>query len=208
MESNRFVLITNKIALRRGALFLFLYTMRIYILFFSLLLVQSSVEAQFRKVNKAISKENHFYINGIIYQYDILKGSETPAPHAQVVVYQNNELYVAFFAGEDGSYSFFLPIGFEYEVAFGGSAFVNKKLKIDATQLPEEKTPRDIGLDFTLFRSVDNIDFAVLKEPFVLMNYDAEADALRIDDVYTRTRKAELDKVLKKAKKQLQLEKN
>jgi hypothetical protein len=117
-------------------------------------------------------------------------------------------LYVAFFAGEDGSYSFFLPIGFEYEVAFGGSAFVNKKLKIDATQLPEEKTPRDIGLDFTLFRSVDNIDFAVLKEPFVRMNYDAEADALRIDDVYTRTRKAELDKVLKKAKKQLQLEKN
>ncbi len=201
-------MITNKIALRIGALFLFLYTMRIYILFFSLLLVQSSVEAQFRKVNKSISTENHFYINGIIYQYDILKGSEAPAPHAQVVVYQNNELYVAFFAGEDGSYSFFLPIGFEYDVTFGGSAFVNKKLKIDATQLPEEKTPREIGLDFTLFRSVDNVDFAVLKEPFVRMNYDPEADALRIDDAYTRTRQVELEKSLRKAKKQLQHEKN
>ena len=202
------MLITNKIAFRTGALFLFLYTMRIYILFFLLLLVQSSAEAQFRKVNKTISTENHFYINGIIYQYDIQKGSEAPAPHAQVVVYQNNELYVAFFAGEDGSYSFFLPIGFEYDVAFGGSAFVNKKLKVDATQLPEEKKPREIVLDISLFRSVDGVDFTILNEPFVRMNYDPEADALRIDDAYTRSRKVELDKSLKKAKKQLQLEKN
>ena len=173
-----------------------------------MVLFHSSAEAQFRKVNKTISTENHFYIHGIIYQYDIDKGTEAPASHAQVVVYQNGELYVAFFAGEDGSYSFFLPIGFEYEVAFGGSAFVNKKLKVDATQLPEEKTPREIGLDFTLFRSVDDVDFAVLNEPFVRMNYDPEADALRIDEAYTRTRKTELDKVLKKAKKQLQLQKN
>ena len=202
------MLITNKIALRFGALFLFLYSVRISILFFFLVFIHSSIEAQFRKVNKTISTENHFYINGVIFQYDILKGSETPAPHAQVVVYQNNELYVAFFAGEDGSYSFFLPIGFEYEVSFGGSAFVNKKLKVDATQLPEEKTPREVVLDFSLFRPADNVDFAVLNEPFVRMNYDPEADALRIDEAYTRTRKAELDKVLKKAKKQLQLEKN
>jgi hypothetical protein len=208
MESNRFVLITNKIALLKGALFLFLYTMRKYISLLLLVLIHSSVEAQFRKVNKTTSTENHFYIHGIIYQYDILKGTEAPAPHAQVVVYQNSELYVAFFAGEDGSYSFFLPIGFEYEVAFGGSAFVNKKLKVDATQLPEEKTPREIGLDFTLFRSVDDVDFAVLNEPFVRMNYDPEADDLRIDEAFTRTRKTELDKVLKKAKKQLQLQKN
>lgn len=202
------MLITNKIALRTWALFLFLYTMRICILFFLLLLVQSSVEAQFRKVTKSISTENHFYINGIIYQYDILKGTEAPAPHAQVVVYQNNELYVAFFAGEDGSYSFFLPIGFEYDVAFGGSAFVNKKLKVDATQLPEEKKPREIVLDISLFRSVDGVYFTILNEPFVRMNYNPEADALRIDDTYTRSRKVELDKSLKKAKKQLQLEKN
>jgi hypothetical protein len=40
------------------------------------------------------------------------------------------------------------------------------------------------------------------------MNYDPEADALRIDDAYTRTRQVELEKSLKKAKKQLQHEKN
>jgi hypothetical protein len=182
--------------------------MRKYLFLFLGVMAFSSVEAQLRKVNKSISTENHFFINGIIYQYDIVKDSEAPASHAQVVVYQNNELYVAFFAGEDGSYSFYLPIGFEYEVAFGGSAFVNKKLKVDATQLPEEKKPREVILDISLFRSVDDVDFAILNEPYLFMAYDPEMDVLRLNEEYTRKRKIELDKALKRAKKQLQLQKH
>ena len=86
-----------------------------------------SVEAQFRKIEKTPSTENHFHISGVIYHYDLVKGDELPAAHTQIVIYQNKELYVAFFGGADGLYSFYLPIGFEYEVWFGGSAFANKK---------------------------------------------------------------------------------
>jgi hypothetical protein len=40
------------------------------------------------------------------------------------------------------------------------------------------------------------------------MSYNPELDALRIDEEYTRNRKTDLDKALKRAKKQLQLEKH
>jgi len=186
------------------ALFLFLYGMRNYVLLLLLSLGAISSEAQFRKVTKSASTENHFHISGVLYHLDLLTGSEIPASHAQVVVYQNKELYVAFFGAADGLYSFYLPVGFEYEVWFGGSAFANKRVFINATQLPEEKKPRDVTLDVSLFRAVDGVDFSILQEPYVQIAYDAESDQMRMDNEYTRKRKIELDKAIKKAKKQLQ----
>lgn len=186
-----------------GAFSLF-YSMRGIVFFLLLVSSAFSAGAQFRKINKAPSTENHFLISGVIYHYDIVKGSEVPAAHAQIVVYQNKELYVAFFGGADGAYSFYLPVGFEYEVWFGGSSFANKKLFIDATQLPEEKKPREVTLDVSLFRAVEGVDFSILNEPYVRMAYNAESDAMRLDEEYTRKRKVELDKSLKKAKKLLQ----
>jgi hypothetical protein len=178
--------------------------MRNFVLSILLVLSCASVDAQIRNITKVPSTENHFLLGGVIYHYDIVKGNEVPAAHAQIVVYQNKELYVAFFGGADGLYSFYLPIGFEYEVWFGGSAFANKKLLVDATQLPEEKRPREITLDVSLFRAVEGVDFSILDEPLVRMAYDPEADQVRTDEEYTHNRKVELDKVLKKAKKLMQ----
>jgi hypothetical protein len=178
--------------------------MRLYVI--SLLLVFSgfAANAQFRKIVKTPPTENHFRISGVIYHYNILNGTEAPAANTQIVIYQNKELYVAFFGGADGLYSFFLPVGFQYEIWFGGSAFENKKLFVDATQLPEEKRPRDVSMDVSLFRAVEGIDFSILDEPFVRMSYDPENDRMKMDDEYTRSRKTELDKQIKKAKKLLQ----
>jgi hypothetical protein len=178
--------------------------MKMFVLSILFVLSGISVEAQFRKITKTPSTENHFHISGVIYHYDLAEGSEAPAAHAQIVIYQNKELYVAFFGGADGLYSFYLPVGFEYEVWFGGSAFANKKLYVDATQLPEEKRPRDLTLDVSLFRAVEGVDFSILNEPFVRMAYDAETDQVRMDEEYTRKRKVELDKAVKKAKKLMQ----
>lgn len=204
MENNRYLLITNREAPESLGAFSLLYNMRGLILFLCLICTVDAVNAQFRKISKAPSTENHFVISGIVYHFDIAKGSETPAAHTQIVVYQNKELYVAFFGGADGSYSFYLPVGFEYEVWFGGSAFANKKVLIDATQLPEEKKPREVLLDVSLFRAVEGVDFSILNEPYVRMAYNPESDSMRPDDEYTRKRKVELDKSIKKAKKLLQ----
>lgn len=161
----------------------------------------STVNAQFRKVNKSTSLENHFLISGIIYHYDILSDKEMPAANVQIAIYQDKDLYVAFFGGADGAYSFYLPVGFEYEVMFGGSAFVNKRVRIDATQFPEERKPREVLLDLSLFRNVEGADFSLLEEPYVHIIYDPEADRILPDEAYTIKRKTELDKAIKKAKK-------
>jgi hypothetical protein len=184
--------------------FSLLYSMRLYVMSLLLLVSGFAANAQFRKIVKTPSTENHFRISGVIYHHDILSGNEVPAAHTQIAIYQNKELYVAFFGGADGLYSFFLPVGFEYEIWFGGSAFANKKLFVDATQLPEEKRPRDVTMDVSLFRAVEGVDFSILEEPFVRMAYEPESDQMKMDDEYTRKRKTELDKQIKKAKKLLQ----
>jgi hypothetical protein len=61
-----------------------------------------------------------------------------------------------------------------------------------------------VTLDVSLFRAVDGVDFSILQEPYVQIAYDAESDQMRMDNEYTRKRKIELDKAIKKAKKQLQ----
>jgi hypothetical protein len=184
--------------------FLLLYSMKFSVLLIIAWLCVLPAEAQFRKVNKTPDTENHFLMNGIIYNYDIVKDQEMPASHVQIVIYQNKELYVAFFGGADGAYSFYLPIGYEYEVWFGGSAYVNKKLAVDATQMPEEKKPRSVVLDVSLFHAVEGVDFSMLNDPYARIFYDPETDAARTDDAFFKKQKVELDRAIKKAKKQLQ----
>ena len=59
-------------------------------------------------------------------------------------------------------------------------------------------------LDVSLFRAVEGIDFSILNEPYVRMAYNPESNNMFLDEEYTRKRKVELDKSLKKAKKLLQ----
>lgn len=182
--------------------------MRLLLILCALLAVSVPSFGQFRKISKTTSLENHYLISGVLYNYDIASGKEIPAANVQVVIYQNRELYVAFFAEADGKYSFYLPVGFEYDVSFGGAAFVNKKVHVDATQFPEERKPREVLLDLSLFYHVDGADFSVLEQPFVNIVYDPEADLIRPDEAYTTKRKAELEKALKKARKVLKASKS
>jgi len=199
---------TNVEHLENGGASYLLATMRLFLIILSVLFLNFTSYGQLRKTNKPTSYHNHYLINGVIYKYDLSTDKEEPAPFVQVVVYQNKELFVAFFGGEDGTYSFYLPIGFEYEVVFGGSAFVNKKVLIDAKQFPEERKPRTILFDISLFRNVEGADFSTLDEPYGKIIYDPEMDMIRPDEAFIAARKIELDKALKKAKKVLKASKS
>lgn len=204
MESNRLLLKTNFTSPESKKSNIYFHIMRIILFIFIASLSLNAANAQMRKVAKSDNRGNYFFLNGVISDYDIASGKEHPAPFTQVVVYQNNELYVAFCGGEDGTYSFYLPLGYEYEVRFGGSAFVNKKFSIDATQIDEEAKPRSVQLSVSLFHPVVGADFSLLEEPYARMVYDPELDTVRTDEEYGRKRKTELERSLKKAKKLIQ----
>jgi hypothetical protein len=160
-----------------------------------------ALSAQKKQKNKGEVSGDHYLIKGTIFQINPLEGTEEKASNVQVVVYQGNELFVAFFTGETGDYEFYLPIGASYEVWYGGSAYVNKKVAIDATQFPKERKPRTVPLDMGLFRPIENVEFPTLNSPFVMIGYDPEFDQIAPDMDYTAKKNMELEKVFKKIKK-------
>jgi hypothetical protein len=169
-----------------------------FILLFAFL---PGIVAQKNKKNKGEVSGDHYLIKGTIFLINPIEGTEGKASNVQVVVYQGTELFVAFFTGETGDYEFYLPIGHNYEVWYGGSAFVNKKVAIDATQLPKERKPRTILLNMGLFRPIENVEFPTLNSPFVIVSYDPEFDQIAPDMDYTAKKNMELEKVFKKLRK-------
>jgi hypothetical protein len=110
-------------------------------------------------------------------------------------------LFVTFFADEVGKYSFYLPISKTYTMHFGGSAYINKKIQIDATQLSKERKPRELNLDVELFREVEGVEFPMMAEYWQIFKYNAESDDLLSDNVYHNRKKMELEKTAKKLRK-------
>ena len=157
--------------------------------------------AQKKQKNKDEVSGDHYLIKGTIIRINPIEETEEKASNVQVVVYQGPELFVAFFTGETGDYEFYLPIGHNYEVWYGGSAYVNKKVSIDATQFPKERKPRTIPLDIGLFRPIENVEFPTLNIPFVKIAYDLEYDQITPDMEYTTKKNMELEKIFKKLRK-------
>jgi hypothetical protein len=145
---------------------------------------------------------DYFLLSGKVYEINMIEGTEMDAVSAQVVVYQEDEIYVAFFTKQDGLYEFYLPVGHVYKIWFGGSAFVNKIVQVDARALPITKKPADVDLDMGLFRPLDGYDFALLNEPYVMFNYDEEMEEMMPDMEYSEKKAMELDKIFKKIKKE------
>lgn len=145
---------------------------------------------------------DYFLMKGRVYELNMLEPAESRASNVQVVVYQEKELYVAFFTNESGEYSFYLPIGHNYEVWFGGAAFVNKKVVIEGIPFPKEKKPRTIPLDMGLFRPVDGYDFPMLNEPLAHIKYDPETDQIGPDLDAIAAKSLEIEKYFKKIKKE------
>ncbi|MFM7309678.1 MAG: hypothetical protein ACKOZY_03665 [Flavobacteriales bacterium] len=115
-----------------------------------------------------------FTIQGDITQADWSSGEIKPASNCQVVVYEGRDIYVAFFADEEGHYQFELPFGKEYTVWFGGSSFVNQLVAI-YTHVPQKIWRRQTyDLNLTLFQPVDFEDFDLLNEPLKILEYSTE----------------------------------
>jgi len=204
MENNRLLLKTSLTRSYRLESYQYFHIMRTILFTLIISLLACTSNAQARKADSAGNRGNYLYLNGLISDMDIASGSEKPLPYSQVVIFQNNELYVSFYGGKDGSYSFFLPLGFEYEIRYGNSTFVNKKLALDATQIDEDDKPRNIRMDVALFKPVEGADFSILNEPYARLIYDPELDAVRSDEEYSRKRKPEIDRSIKRAKKLIQ----
>ncbi len=144
--------------------------------------------------------EDKFILTGKIYEMDIFNETDKEAGEVQIVIYQNREIYVSF-VGAKGNYEFVLPIGHEYEVWFGGSQYVNKKVYVDARPMKKRKSGYECVIDIGLFKPIANYEFACLIDHFVKVRWDQEYAQLLPDYEYCDIKARELQKAIKRAKK-------
>jgi hypothetical protein len=142
-----------------------------------------------------------FVVQGRIFEIDILSEEDMPASEVQVVIYQDKDIYVAFYTRKNGDYEFQLPLGHEYEIWFGGSTFVNKKVYVDSRNVKPGKGQHEIALDMGLFRPMDNYTFELLDKPIVQFVWDTEFEQFLPDLEYTDGVYRELEKIFRKIRK-------
>lgn len=146
--------------------------------------------------------EEHFLIHGDMVEQVYGSENKANAPNTRVIVYRDNEIYVAFKSDERGEYIFNLPIGHKYELTYGGDDFVNKRVEIDATDCKIRKKGYTLEMNMSLFRPVDEVDYSDMDvAPVVAFNYDQDVRDMvpDLDVVDAMWRKVE--KLYKKSEK-------
>lgn len=143
-----------------------------------------------------------FVLKGKVHEVDMFEDTAKDAPEVHVIVYQEKEIFVAFFTQKDGTYEFHLPYGHQYEIWYGGGAFVNKKVAVDTKKLMPGKQEMPLNMDIGLFRPVDGYEFDLLNEPYVNVNFDETTKTLVPDLEFTEIKADELSKQFRKIKKE------
>jgi hypothetical protein len=169
--------------------------MRKYLLFLVAAICCSSLTA------KKTIEEDHFVLEGKIFDFNIQQTSDQPAKEVQIIIYQDREIYVAFYSSAEGTYEFRLPIGHEYDIWFGGTTYVNKKVYVDSRELRKRKGGYELQLDIALFRPLEGVEFPMLNDAYVKIGWDNDYKQFVPDMTYTESRAKELEKIFKKIRK-------
>jgi len=156
---------------------------------------------------KGESGNEYFLVEGVVYEIDPLEETEGKASEVQLVVYQEKEIYVAFYTAKTGAYNFYLPVGHDYLIWYGGSSYVNKKVEIEGTKFPTSEKPQKVQMDIALFRPIEGYEFPMLDEPFVKVVYHTDDELIGPDMKYTDERVDLLGKQVKKIQKEVEKKK-
>lgn len=143
----------------------------------------------------------HFVLHGMVYEVSLKTGDEHIAAGSQVIIYQEDEIYVAFNTDTYGEYLFNLPIGHSYEVVFGGDEYVNKRVMIDATECTKPRNGHDLHLNMGLFKAVNGADLTVFEAPVARFAYEVEEHDILPDMSFISKRQKEINKAMKKMSK-------
>jgi hypothetical protein len=145
--------------------------------------------------------DSHLVIYGNVVE--ILYGSENEAnaPLTQVVIYRDNEIFSAFRSNERGEYVFNLPVGYAYELDFGGSSFVNKRVIIDTRACSGKPANHTIAMDIALFRPVETMDYSAMQEPIVRWYFDKTSKEMVPDFNVVEAMMRTVDKLYRKSEK-------
>jgi hypothetical protein len=144
---------------------------------------------------------NHFLLHGKIMEINPTAMQESAVDNSQVIVMQDNELYVVFNSDEKGKYEFNLPVNHNYTIIYGSQSFVVKKVEINAHDLSKSRYGHNVKLDLGLFKSVEGVDFSFLEEPIAKFQFEPEFGKIAPDEDYSFQMSKRMRKCFKKIAK-------
>lgn len=143
----------------------------------------------------------HLVVYGNLVEIVYGSQNEANAPMTQVVVYRDQEIFSAFKSNEKGEYVFNLPVGYVYELDFGGQSFVNKRVVIDTQECNGKRAKRSVAMDMSLFRPVDNVDYTAMQAPIVRWFFDKSSKEMIPDLDLVDSMMRTVDKLYRKSEK-------
>ena len=126
---------------------------------------------------------------------------EIDATDTRIIVYQEDEIYVAFNTDDQGKYKFNLPVGHMYRVVYGGDKYVNKEVFIDAHDIPMKRYGYNVVLDMGVVKEYEGVDFSFLAAPVALIAFDSAYGKMVFDESHSKKKGKEMLKCLKKITK-------
>ncbi len=154
--------------------------------------------------SKGIKDSDYFLLKGSVYEVNYLDETEGKAKDTQVIVMQDDEIYVAFNTAKgSGTYEFYLPINYNYNIYYGGEDYINKIVNIDSRQFPSEKKPRVVKMNVGVFKPIPGYSFEMMKSPYIMVKYNPETDTIEPDLEAIETKNEQVEKYFKKIRKDL-----
>lgn len=106
--------------------------------------------------------------------------------NVQVTVFKDGTQHDNINTGTSGKYDITLPLGHTYDIRFSKDGYLQKIIRIDSRNIPEEERYGgfQFPMDGTLFPEREGFNTDLLKEPLALIKYDSQNDGLNYDDKY------------------------
>ena len=133
-----------------------------------------------------------------------LKDSETQKKldNCQVTVFRNGQQFDVYDTGGSGKYEFRLDLGYNYDIKFSRVDYVQKIVRIDTRNIPEEDKAGGFQMDLPgmLFRMQEGFNTDIMKEPVGKVAFSPQTNSMEYDEPYANNMKAKIEAELKRLK--------
>ena len=118
---------------------------------------------------------------------------------ATVTLMQGSKQVMQTMTGDDGNFKFQIPANGDYTIIVTKTGHCTKKFVVSTRGVPADKTQDNFkGFNIesiSLFEPLPGIDYSVLNQPLVKVNYDATKDNFDYDEGYSNQMLSALDRL-------------
>lgn len=131
-----------------------------------------------------------FSQNEIVHIYGQLRDDATKKKldDCKVTVFKNGVQADLINTGNSGKYDLKLNLGYTYDIKFSKDGFLQKIIRLDTRNIPEEERYGgfDMNVPGTLFPDREGFNTDLLKEPVAIAKYFPNEDGLKFDEGYSK----------------------